>query len=477
MKFQLQDISDKEFARIHESVLRMLSEIGVLFEDANARELLVKAGNQVDSEGRTHFKPKYVESMLDLVPKDGFMMYGRDESHAVHVAVDQMSFRPSTGMPFILDYASRRRRKVTMDDARMMTTLVDALDGYDIVNSIVNPAGVPGTAKNVLRFVNAHRHSLKPSDLTVMNREEVAAIAEVAAAIRGGEKKLREKPLTVVDVAMITPLRCSSEQAEAMIECARRGVPVEILTSPAMGMTSPITLAGSSALATAEVLAGLCLVYTIAPGLGIVNKSCVSPTDMHTTAYNFGTPEMGMSSVLAGACSARYNIPSNLYGLGTIAKVPGAQASMEKTFSGLLMALGRPYLITGGGLLDNALTTSPEQLVIDNEAIRFIKRICQPIDIDDEAIAVDVLKRSISGDGCFIADSHTLKHLHAGEMLECGLGQWVSYSEWEADGARDLFDRAHVKVEEILNSHRVPPFDRSTETEINKIVSRAESRF
>jgi len=32
--------------------------------------------------------------------------------------------------------------------------------------------------------VNSHRFSLKPSDVTVMTREEVNAIARIAAAIR-----------------------------------------------------------------------------------------------------------------------------------------------------------------------------------------------------------------------------------------------------------------------------------------------------
>lgn len=471
MRIQLQDLSDREFEIMHESVLRLLSEYGVLFEHSEAQKLLKDAGNEVDTEGRVHLKPTFVETMLGMVPKDGFMLYGRDESRTLHVAVDQMSFRPSTGAPFVLDYSTRRRRKATVEDAKELILLTDALEGFDMVNSVVTPAGAPAGRENVSLFASSHRFSLKPSDVTVMTRQEVHAIARISAAIRGGEQELRAKPLTAVDVAMISPLRCAGEQVEALLECARWRLPIEVLTSPAMGMTAPITIAGSVAVAMAEVLAALCLVYLVTPGLGLINTARVSPTNMRTTAYNYGAPELGMSSVLMAECCARYHIPSNLYGLGTIAKMPGAQASMEKIFSGLLLALGHPHMITGSGILDNAMITSPEQLVIDNEAIRFIKRIRQPIVIDEESIGIDVLKAGISSEGCLLAEEHTVKHMRMGEMMDCGLGQWDSYLDWEAQGFPDLFERAHVVVEEILVNHIVEPFESALDREIERILA------
>ena len=467
MRLQLEDISDQEFQTMHAAVLRLLEEIGVLFEDDEARALLTRAGNRADEAGRVHLAPSFVESMLALIPKDGFKVYGRDMSRVAHVAVDSMCFRPSTGTPFVLDYESRRRRKATMDDARVMALLVDAIDEYEMVNSVVNPEDAPGTRGNLRRFVNAHRWSLKPSDITVMTPEEVALIGEVAAAIRGGEAALREMPLTIVDAAMITPLRCAGEQVQAMLECARRGIPVEVLTSPSLGVSSPITLAGGAALAIAECVAALCLMYQVAPGLGVVNTARISPTNMRTTAYNYGTPELGMGSVLVAAHCARYNLPCNLYGFGTVAKASGAQCMMEKMLSGIPLALGRPHMITGSAQVDNAMITSPEQLVIDAEAIRFIRRLKREIVVDDEAIGIDALKTAMQSDGCLLAEEHTMTHLRAGEVLDAKLGQWTSYSQWEEAGAPDLFDRAHGKVEELLDSHKVAPFDSEVEKRID----------
>ena len=455
MRIQLVDISDAEFELMHESCLVLLQKYGVLFENDTARELLKKAGNSVDEGGRVHFKPRFVESMLQLIPRDGFTMYGRDESKQLRVAVDCMSFRPSTGEPFVLDYATRERRDATMSDAEALVRIADSLEGFGMVNSVVSVREAPGTWKEILHFILSHRYSMKPSDITVSTVPEVHAIARIAAAIRGSELALRERPLTAVHISMISPLRCSSEQSEAFIESARLGLPVEILSSPAMGISSPVTLSGSVVVSLAEVMAAICLIYQVAPGLGVINAARVSPINMRTGSYNYGAPELGMGSVLTSACSARYNLATNLYGFGNAARTAGIQSAMEKTFSGLLVALGRPHMITGSGILDNSLVTSPELLVIDHEAIRFIKRICKPITVDEDSIGIDVLIKGMQESGSLIAEEHTLHFLKDGELLDCSLDQWESLEKWEEDGKPDLLDKAHKKVEQILSN----PYD------------------
>jgi trimethylamine--corrinoid protein Co-methyltransferase len=473
MRLKLEDIPDQEFAVMHESCLALLERYGVLFESEKARDLLRKAGSSIDEDGRAHLKPQFVESVIRAIPPDGFTMFGRDETKALRVAVDSMSFRPSTGEPFILDYATRQRREATMSDAETMVRLTDALDGFAMVNAVVNVRDAPAAWENILLFILSHRYSTKPSDVTVSTVREVRAVAQIAAAIRGGEAELRSRPLTAVDVSMISPLRCSQKETEAFLEAARLGLPVEILSSPSMGVSSPITLAGSVVVSTAEVLAAICLLYQVAPGLGVINTARISPINMRTGAYNYGAPELGMGSVLVAACSARYHIPTNLYGFGNAAKMPGIQSTMEKAFPGLLMALGMRHMITGSGTIDNSLVTSPEMLVIDHEAIRFITRICTPIVIDQEAVGIDVLMKGMREGGTLIAEEHTVRHLKDGEMMDCGFDQWDSLQAWEQCGRPDLFERAHARVEELLAAHSVSPLGAGVE----KAIENAKEQF
>lgn len=99
-------------------------------------------------------------------------------------------------------------------------------------------------------------------------------------------------------------------------------------------------------------------------------------------------------------------------------------------------------MLTGRGSLNNALATSPEQLVIDHGIIRFIKRICETIRIDEETIGIDGLTKVMGRQGHLMAEEYTVKHFRAGEMLNCSLGQWDSQNEWEAAGHPGLLARA-----------------------------------
>jgi trimethylamine---corrinoid protein Co-methyltransferase len=472
MLLRLNNISDAEFRIMHNEILDFLWDYGVLFEDDEGVDLLIKAGNSKGNDGRIHLKKGFVSSMIKLLPEKGFRMYGRDLTKELLVAPGSIAFRPSTGTPFVMDHETKQRRNATTDDARDLVTIVDKLDNYDMVHSVVSPVNTPGGAENILMFVNSHRYSCKPSDITVMTPQEVRTIGRIALAIRGGDRTaLKTKPLTAVDVAMISPLRCAGEQVQALLECARTGLPIEVLTAPAMGTTAPVTVAGSAMVAMADFFAAVCLVYLIAPGLGMINTARISPTNMHTTSPNYGTPEMGMGSVLVAQLCERYNAPSNLYGFCTVAKNSGAQAELEKLTSALPLAMcGGAHMITGGGVLDDALTTSAEQLVIDDESIRYIKRLLRPIVIDKAAIGADIIRSGMEDYGCLLGEEHTIKYLRDGELMDCGLDQWTSYQEWEDKGRPDLYELAHKRVEEIRSAHAVSDFSPAVGREIDRIL-------
>lgn len=478
MLLRLNGMPDAEFNAMHGATLEFLWEYGVLFENDESVDLLKKAGNSAGADGRIHLKPCFVESMIKRIPPDGFTMAGRDGDKKLTVAPGSIAFRPSTGAPYVFDYNSNARRSATAADARDFTLLADALDGYDMVHSVVSPFDTPGGAENVLMFVNSHRHSTKPSDITVMSAKEVRAIGEISQAIRGGPDRLREMPLTAVDIAMITPLRCAGEQAQAFLECARWGMPIEVLTVPAMGMTAPATIAGSVMAAMADFFAALCLVYLVNPGLGMINTARITPTNMRTTACNYGAPELGMGSAVAAAVCERYHIPTNLYGFGTNAKKSGAQAELEKMTSALALGLsGGAHMVTGGGMLDEALTASAEQLVIDDESIRYIKRLRAPVEIGRDSIGMETVMEGMRTAGCLLAEEHTVRHVRAGELMDCGLEQWQSYGMWEEKGKPDLYEHAHEKTKRILSNHSVADFRPEVGVQIERISAEAMEKW
>lgn len=118
-------LSKKQVEKIHNSSLRILEEIGIKIQHEHACEKLKDMGCKYENN-RVYMPFKVVEKALGTIPK-GYDWYGRDIKNKVTMAPGNFSCRPSGGLPFMLDYPSRRRREATMEDARNFVRLVDAL--------------------------------------------------------------------------------------------------------------------------------------------------------------------------------------------------------------------------------------------------------------------------------------------------------------------------------------------------------------
>ncbi|MBA7546587.1 Glycine betaine methyltransferase [subsurface metagenome] len=71
MKTLLQVLSEEEKNRIHESSLKVLANTGVRMDTAKGRQILKKAGAEVDAKtGMVRFPRALVEESLRLAPKE-----------------------------------------------------------------------------------------------------------------------------------------------------------------------------------------------------------------------------------------------------------------------------------------------------------------------------------------------------------------------------------------------------------------------
>lgn len=132
-------------------------------------------------------------------------------------------------------------------------------------------------------------------------------------------------------------------------------------------------------------------------------------------------------------------------------------------------------MIYGAGMLEMGITMSLAQLVIDNEFIAMIKRVLQGIPVNDETLAVDVIKR-VGARGNFLVEEHTVRH-----MVECNsqakLIDRTTRETWEARGARDLTAKAEEKAREILETHRVEPLPDNVAKKISSLREQAEEEL
>lgn len=143
--------------------------------------------------------------------------------------------------------------------------------------------------------------------------------------------------------------------------------------------------------------------------------------------------------------------------------------------TGMLAALASGNMIYGMGMLEMGMTMSYEQLLIDAEIVRMIRRIMQGIAVNDETLAVDVIK-AVGPAGTYLSQRHTMRHMRK-ESSQVRLIDRRPYEAWEKDGGKDMFARANEEAKKILETHKVAPLPDAVTKEIRGIVEEAEAEL
>ena len=97
-----------------------------------------------------------------------------------------------------------------------------------------------------------------------------------------------------------------------------------------------------------------------------------------------------------------------MHGGKTDACLPGARAGVEKGISMLIPVLCGAVGFGTVGHLENAVTFSPLQLVMDNEIARYVRRAVQGFEVTDEAINVDLI-RQVGIGGNYLSEMDTAR--------------------------------------------------------------------
>jgi trimethylamine--corrinoid protein Co-methyltransferase len=153
-------------------------------------------------------------------------------------------------------------------------------------------------------------------------------------------------------------------------------------------------------------------------------------------------------------------------------KLPDAQAGHEKTLTAMLPALAGANLIYGMGMLEMGQVLSFSQMVMDNEFAAMIKRSIRGIEVNDELMAVDLIKQVGIG-GNFLGQKHTMEHI-IGEQVQADLIDRRMRGGWEKRGGRDLHQSSVERAKEILKTHQPKQLEGDLAEELVKIAKSAE---
>jgi trimethylamine--corrinoid protein Co-methyltransferase len=253
----------------------------------------------------------------------------------------------------------------------------------------------------------------------------------------------------------VSPLKHPFETVDKLLFCADKGVPSTYCPSPVAGGTAPITTPGQITLGIAEALFGLVMHQLRAPGAPFVIGQGPNTLDMATSQSSYNSPEFIRAYAMEVEMAKWLDIPNWGFSGHTDAQVVDAQAGMEADeITKLSMQLGA-NLNHDVGYMDFGLSGSLAEVVLVAEFISRNRQLLKAIEVDDEELAVDVLK-AVGPGGDYLGQRHTRKHLRANQWRGKVLNR-ASHDRWLEGGALDATQKATQRAQELLATHEVAP--------------------
>ena len=439
--------------QILEEAYLILGRDGVFFENAEARGLFRAAGQNVDDDSpRVRLSRDLVEHSLATTPSS-ITLYDRAGEKSYRVGGDEVHFDPGSSGTHILDPTTLRQRSPVTADLVKVARLADVLAHLDFQSTSLVSADVPGEIADDYRLYLALLFSAKPVVTGTFRTAGFRWMHEMLCAVRGGAAALREKPLAIFDACPSPPLRWSLLTSQSLIDCARAGVPSELISMGMTGATSPATIAGTLVQHVVENLAGLTLAQLASPGAPVIFGGSPSSFDMRQGTTPMGAVETMMIDCAYAQLGKRLGLPTHAYMALSDAKTNDAQAGYETGIGAVLAALAGINVVSGPGMLNYESTISLEKMVIDDEICALALRLVAGVVPREEVLAAHLFE-GFGPQTNFLTMPHTRKWYRAEHLIPI-VADRDPYDAWEARGAASIADRASGRVKALLEKN--PP--------------------
>lgn len=470
----------QDMQAIHATALDILAKTGMRILSAKARASLAAIGCCADESNEivrfpAHVVQDYVDRMqksfddADRLPARMSVRFShirfRREPYKIH-----RDFSVSTGgfCCFIHDLTGNRRTAAARD-VRDAIVLADRLEHIDFTGLPVADQAIPAPLRPVRMAAELVKWTRKLGGIETYAIRDIAAITRIAEVVAGSAQALRERPVLVGYAEARSPLCLDKNMAEMLMEYVRLGLPQSLDTMPCGGATAPVTPAAVLALGLAETLGGLLLGYSVDENAVMSIDVNPSFADMGSGLFRYASAER--NAILAAKIQLWgefYGCPCGVHGLKTDACSFDVQNGVDKAMSILSPILAGAVGIGTAGHIENALTFSPAQLVIDNEIAAYVKHMLKPIRIDRETLARELID-VVGPGGEFLTRAHTLEqyrdHIFCSELFQ--------HMPWPGS-AETIEIKARQRVRELLAEEPTPVLAPDQLREIDRIVRHSE---
>ncbi|MEW6360453.1 MAG: trimethylamine methyltransferase family protein [Planctomycetota bacterium] len=387
-----------------------------------------------------------------------------------------LSYSASGQGLYCCDVESDEIRLATCKDLADLSRVVDAVPGLGRAHPTFIPQDVPRQTAELHAFATIILNSSQPHRVSVYTEKFIERFFEMEVIARGGdEEAVKRNPTFACKLWFNSPFMVTEENVRIAMKARELlGQPIQISIMPVAGSATPVTIAGCMAHQTAESL--VCNIITLAVDGQLTGyRSGALATDMRTGTHTQSGPDVDLLQ-LASAQMAEFVFGGRARvsrGPTTCAKVPGAQAMMEKSIATLFAIMGGARSFGSLATLAVADVGSIVQLMLDVEMMQYFQRLLDGVQVDEERLAEEVICEVSPTGARFMEHEHTFKYFRE-ELFSPELADRRVAGAW-IDDPTSMTDRARAKAKRLIESapNRCP-LSEADQRAIHRILAEAD---
>jgi len=465
-KHKRQVLTQSQLDTLKSGTYQILEEVGVRFPSQKALSIFDDAGADVDWDTQVvKMKPDLVDKAMATAPRS-FILGGREERFDLLLDGNHSYLCTDGCGTRVIDLETRQERRSRKEDVARMARICDALPLLGFFWPLVSAQDHGLTAPlhechagltNTLKHVRGG---------TTVYPELARYLVEMATVVSGSDEERRKRPPICANICGIAPLAHDEHGIESALIYAEAGIPSSFMAMPTMGSTAPASPWGALVSGDAETISAMVLIQLACPGAPVFHSIEVSLMHPRTGGYVTSVDfPFGTSTV---QIAHNWNVPS-LGGGGT-----SCSAKDIGWYSGSATGMGAAFIpVSGGeicgylGMLDGSMLLYPEQIILDHELCYEIYQSYQDLELDEEDLALDVIK-SVGPGSHFLREKHTRQHIR--DFL---LGP-ITNEIYLGDQRRPSREVALEEFNKINESHHPEPLPEDKLAELDLILAAAD---
>ncbi len=464
-------VSDDELESIHLASLKVLSEIGVDVLHEGARKIMKEHGADVrEGSERVHFDSGLILELIAHAPPE-FTIHARNPAHNVRFGGNNLVISQMASAPNCSDIDQGRRPGNRVDFRNFlrlaqMHNILMTTGGYP-----VEPVDIHPSVRHLECIRDLATLTDKVFHIYSLGKERNVDGIEIARIARGiSREQLQDEPSVYTIINTNSPLKLDVPMMEGIIQMSGAGQVVIVTPFTLAGAMAPVTVAGALVQQNAEALAGISFTQMVKKGAPVGYGGFTSNVDMKSGAPAFGTPEYMKAQIAGGQLARRYHLPYRTSNT-CAANAVDAQAAYESVFSlwGAIQSGGN-FILHGAGWLEGGLRCSYEKTILDIDLLQMVAEFLTPLDLSDEALAVDAI-RSVGPGGHFFGTQHTQDRYRTAFYAPI-ISDWRNFETWAEAGSPTAVEKANRVWKERLASYEKPYMDPAIEEELDAFVEK-----